>query len=92
MAFVPLMIRWGPNTSSDRLRNSARCPRCGGKGAMLMPPSYVDRIVGFQPFPYTAIEATAWHLPTSGHQQWASAHSKRMLSFTPILEHLGMHA
>ena len=24
---------------------------CGGKGAMLMHPSYVDRIVAFQPFP-----------------------------------------
>jgi hypothetical protein len=51
MAFVPLIIRWGPDTSSDRLRKSARCTRCGGKGAMLMHPSYVDRIVGFQPFP-----------------------------------------
>jgi hypothetical protein len=51
MAFVPLIIRWGPDTSSDRLRQAARCTRCGGKGAMLMHPSYVDRIVGFQPFP-----------------------------------------
>jgi hypothetical protein len=50
MAFVPLIIRWGPETSSDRLRHAARCSRCGGKGAMLMHPSYVDRIVGFQPF------------------------------------------
>jgi hypothetical protein len=41
----------GPDTSSDRLRKSARCTRCGGKGAMLMHPIYVDRIVGFQPFP-----------------------------------------
>jgi len=51
MAFVPLMIRWGADASSDRLRQAARCTRCGGKGAMLMHPSYVDRIVGFQPFP-----------------------------------------
>jgi len=50
MAFVPLMIRWGADASSDRLRQAARCTRCGGKGAMLMHPSYVDRIVGFQQF------------------------------------------
>jgi hypothetical protein len=51
MAFVPLMIRWSADASSDRLRRAARCTRCGGKGATLMHPSYVDRIVGFQPFP-----------------------------------------
>jgi hypothetical protein len=32
MAFVPLIIRWGPDASSDRLRQSARCTRCGGRG------------------------------------------------------------
>jgi hypothetical protein len=51
MALVPLIIRWSANASSDRLRQSARCTRCGGKGAMLIHPSYVDRVVGFQPFP-----------------------------------------
>ena len=51
MALAPLIIRWGPDTSSDRLRQAARCTRRGGKGAMLMHPSFVDRIVGFQPFP-----------------------------------------
>ena len=53
MAFAPLIIRWGAHTSSDRLRNSARCTRCGGRGATLMHPSYMDRVVGFQPFPIT---------------------------------------
>jgi hypothetical protein len=51
MAFAPLIIRWGPDTSSDRLRQAARCTQCGGKGAMLMHPSYVDAILPFQPFP-----------------------------------------
>jgi hypothetical protein len=51
LALVPLIIRWGPNESSSRLRRNARCTRCSGKGATLMHPSYVDRIVGFQPFP-----------------------------------------
>jgi hypothetical protein len=51
MAFVPLMIGWGPNTSSDKLRRSARCTACGHKGAALQHPSWVDSGVGFQPFP-----------------------------------------
>ena len=51
MAFLPLIIRCGANASSDRLRQAARCTRCGGKGATLIHPSYVDRVVGFQPFP-----------------------------------------
>jgi hypothetical protein len=29
VAFVPLIIRWGPDTSSDALRRSARCGKCG---------------------------------------------------------------
>ena len=33
MALVPFMNRWGPDTSSDRLRRSARCEECGAKGA-----------------------------------------------------------
>jgi hypothetical protein len=51
MAFVPLIIWWGPNTSSDKLRNCARCTECGSKGAHLQHPSAVDSQVGMQPFP-----------------------------------------
>jgi hypothetical protein len=39
MTVVPLMIRWGPDASSDKLRRSARCTRCGHKGASLQHPS-----------------------------------------------------
>jgi hypothetical protein len=35
VAFVPLIIRWGPDASSDMLRWSARCTKCGRKGAVL---------------------------------------------------------
>ena len=35
MALVPLIIRWGPGTSSDLLRQSAPCSKCGRKGACL---------------------------------------------------------
>ena len=35
VAFVPLIIRLGPEASSDRLRRSARCEKCGAKGAAL---------------------------------------------------------
>jgi hypothetical protein len=54
MAFAPLVIRWGPTTSSDKLRECARCTACGWKGASLQHPSWIDRGVSFQPFPVPA--------------------------------------
>ena len=45
-ALVPLIIRWGPEASSDMLRQSARCSRCGRKGAMLQHPSWAGREIG----------------------------------------------
>jgi len=39
-AIVPLMIRWGADVSSDMLRRSARCTRCGGKGATIRLPGW----------------------------------------------------
>ena len=38
MALTPLIIRWGATASSDVLRRSARCTRCGEKGADLQHP------------------------------------------------------
>ena len=32
MAVTPLIIRWGPDASSDKLRQCARCTACGGQG------------------------------------------------------------
>lgn len=32
---VPLIVRWGPDASLDRLRRAARCMTCGHKGATL---------------------------------------------------------
>jgi len=32
VALAPLIIRWGPDASSDMLRRSARCQVCGHKG------------------------------------------------------------
>jgi len=51
VAFVPLMIRWGADTSSDRLRQCARCTACGHKGATLQHPSWHGSDIGFEPFP-----------------------------------------
>jgi hypothetical protein len=51
VALVPFIIRWGPGTSSDMLRRSARCGKCGRKGATLQMPSWGDMGIGFQPFP-----------------------------------------
>src|SRR5262249_29385986 len=39
-AIVPLMIRWGAEASSDMLRRSARCTRCGRKGATIQLPGW----------------------------------------------------
>ena len=51
VAFVPFIIRWGPDASSDMLRRSARCTKCGRKGAALQHPSWAGMDVGFEPFP-----------------------------------------
>jgi len=50
MAVAPLVIRWGPETSSDKLRRCARCTACG-KGATLRRASWADASIGWQPFP-----------------------------------------
>jgi len=44
-------IRWGPDTSSDKLRQCARCTACGHKGATLQHPGWAGANIGFQPFP-----------------------------------------
>jgi len=54
MALVPLMIRWGAEASSDRLRQCARCTKCGHKGATLQHPGWAGTHIGFQPFPLPA--------------------------------------
>jgi hypothetical protein len=57
VAFVPLMIRWGADVSSDKLRQCARCSVCGHKGATLQHPGWVVAVVGFQPFPTAMVWA-----------------------------------
>src|SRR5262245_12929913 len=51
MAIVPLLIRWGMDVSTDVLRQRAVCSACGHKGATLQVPGWVDKQVGFMPFP-----------------------------------------
>jgi len=38
------------------LRRSARCVKCGHKGATLQHPGWTNSIVGFEPFPMPATE------------------------------------
>jgi hypothetical protein len=47
---VPV-IRWGADTSSDKLRRCARCTACGHKGATIQHPGWGGSDVGFLPFP-----------------------------------------
>jgi hypothetical protein len=51
VAFVPLIIRSDPDASSDVLRRSARCTKCGRKGAVLQHPNWAGMRIGFEPFP-----------------------------------------
>jgi len=48
---APIIERLGADASSDRLRASARCIACAGRGATLMLPSWGDTRSGFVPFP-----------------------------------------
>lgn len=65
-AFAPLIIRWGPDASSDRLRRLARCTACGARGATLQHPSHVDRVVGHQPFPAESLAPE-----NAAHVRWS---------------------
>jgi hypothetical protein len=51
MALAPLVIRWGPEASSDMLRRCARCTKCGAKAASIAHPSWSGNVTGFEPFP-----------------------------------------
>ena len=51
MALAPLIIRWGPDASSDVLRQRARCSNCGHPGATLQIPGWVGDDIGSAPFP-----------------------------------------
>jgi hypothetical protein len=50
VAFVPFIIREVPDASSDMLRRSGRCTKCGRKGAVLQHPGWAGTDVGFEPF------------------------------------------
>jgi DNA-directed RNA polymerase subunit RPC12/RpoP len=56
-ALAPYVIRWGDDTSSDKLRRSARCVKCGHKGAMLQHPGWTGSQTGFESFPVEIKEA-----------------------------------
>jgi hypothetical protein len=45
------VARWGPDTSSDKLRAAARCTSCGSKGATVQHPGWAGNHIGFCPFP-----------------------------------------
>lgn len=51
MALAPLIIRWGPDASSDMIRRNARCERCGGRGATIQGPSWGGQTLPELPFP-----------------------------------------
>jgi hypothetical protein len=66
MALVPLIIRWGAETSSDQLGQCARCTQCGHKGATLPHAGWNGTDMGFLPFPVEKLAAhyLSTHLAT----------------------------
>ena len=50
-AYAAAVIRWGPDVSSDRLRERVRCTGCGSKGATIQHPGWGGNSIGFLPFP-----------------------------------------
>jgi len=56
------IILYGPNASSNALRQRARCTRCGTRGATLRLPSHVDSTVSLAPFPIEATPGAAMRL------------------------------
>jgi hypothetical protein len=57
LACAVAVIRWGPNTSSDKLRRCARCTACGNKGATIQHRGWGRNDVGFLPFPMEKLAA-----------------------------------
>jgi hypothetical protein len=55
LACAVAVIRWGPNTSSDKLRRCARCTACGNKGGTIQHPGWGGNDVGFLPFPVETV-------------------------------------
>ena len=51
IALVPLMIRWGPNASSDMIRRNLRCSKCGHRGVTIQSPSWGMAEGGFRHWP-----------------------------------------
>ena len=58
MAVTPLVIRWGAETSSDKLRRCARCTQCGRRGATLRGASWANASTDWQPFPVADMTST----------------------------------
>lgn len=46
-----MVAQYGADTSSDVLRQKARCTKCGNRGASLLHPSWISMGVGFERFP-----------------------------------------
>jgi hypothetical protein len=58
LACAAAVIRWGADTSSNRLRQRARCTSCGNKGATIQHPGWGGNDVGFLPFPTQPKDST----------------------------------
>src|SRR5258708_21471744 len=51
MELAGVVARFGDSTTSNVLRERARCSLCGARGASLRLPSWVNSVTGAAPFP-----------------------------------------
>ncbi|MGZ3409858.1 MAG: hypothetical protein ACXWJW_02105 [Xanthobacteraceae bacterium] len=57
MALAPAVILWGPDSTSNLVRERARCSHCGHKGdAVLKHPSWEGVAAGYAAFPVGRID------------------------------------
>jgi hypothetical protein len=81
LACAVAVILWGADASSDKLRVSARCTNCGGKGATLQRPGWADNNIGFYPFPTDIVdEMREEHLCCVQASRASECHGSQMFS------------
>ncbi len=51
VAIVPYIIRWGPDGWQEKLRQTARCSKCGKRGIALQHPIWAGSDTGWAPIP-----------------------------------------
>jgi hypothetical protein len=76
----PFVIRWGPQTSSDVLRQNLRCTACARRGAALQHPGWIERHRGREAVPWPFLTRPRL-LPADPFRRETPIHSMAHLTF-----------